>query len=719
MWAPAAIITIAACLLFFSDQGLDLGVSLLGDPVDNLLKYFLLAIVLLYWAFASWHTARRSLDRQFPTFPAVRPDQAAFLPWLRWPPRLLGICAHIFAAINLSLAVKGYLSALAEPPHFNPTGLLPWVGPIIATSETQIPDIALVRTGVATLVTWAPVLIVVLAILLFWLHEGDEGAVHPAWSPYAHRSKWRRSEAFAVLGIALLVMAGFVFGTQGKEMPPGFLLATTSILCSAALFMLYVTKLRRRYKRTYEDQLNHDFYRLIETVFCLCFALAGGLICLVLVATRPLWFAHNVGSMVIAFFGFGAIISLINACDLPLDIFIWKARESLQLKRLWKEEEHRTDGAGSPSPDDDPETANAASDAFTTSYARIYAGLEDARIAARLRRGALPAAAGFAVLVAFGASQTHTFDQVRLCKDGACGNKSAGVLLDRPDIEQATLAWYDQAKFAWDKDQNHERGAPVPLVIVATAGGGIRAAYWTATALEALRDRFGGAGGDSLHRYLFAISSVSGGSLGAAAYTATLPEPSPSPPPVSSPDKPTKYLEADFLAPALASMLFHDTLSNAIPFLPGPDRGVALEEVFEEASGNKLAHPFLSFFPSAADFSYVNEPLNPAVEKSRGAWSARDEWRPILLLNATHQKTGRRIIQGHVLVNKDVFADAYDAIDLFGSDTPMSTAVMDSARFLYISPPGHLPTSRGGYDRGYIIDGRVLREFRRPDCART
>ena len=90
---------------------------------------------------------------------------------------------------------------------------------------------------------------------------------------------------------------------------------------------------------------------------------------------------------------------------------------------------------------------------------------------------------------------------------------------------------------------------------------------------------------------------------------------------------------------------------------------------------------------------------------------AEDEWRPILLLNATHQKTGRRIIQSHILVNKDVFADAYDAFDLFHSDTPMSTAVMDSARFLYISPPGLMPEGPGGYNRGYIIDGGYYENF--------
>ena len=46
---------------------------------------------------------------------------------------------------------------------------------------------------------------------------------------------------------------------------------------------------------------------------------------------------------------------------------------------------------------------------------------------------------------------------------------------------------------------------PVPLVIVATAGGASRAAYWTDRILAELEARIPG-----FHNYVFAISSVSG-----------------------------------------------------------------------------------------------------------------------------------------------------------------------------------------------------------------
>jgi len=53
-----------------------------------------------------------------------------------------------------------------------------------------------------------------------------------------------------------------------------------------------------------------------------------------------------------------------------------------------------------------------------------------------------------------------------------------------------------------------------PMQIVAAEGGGLRAAYWTAAVLKRLDDGTNGA----FTRSVFAISSVSGGSLGAVAY---------------------------------------------------------------------------------------------------------------------------------------------------------------------------------------------------------
>jgi hypothetical protein len=150
------------------------------------------------------------------------------------------------------------------------------------------------------------------------------------------------------------------------------------------------------------------------------------------------------------------------------------------------------------------------------------------------------------------------------------------------------------------------------------------------------------------------------------------------------------FLTADFLAPALASLAFVDVPSSFLPDVGQVDRGTALERSFESASGGLLARPFLSFFP------YKKDP----------AAAGRAPWRPILLLNATHKETGKRIITGHVLIERDVFIDSLDALHVLGKDVRASTAAHNSARFTYISPAGDL-----GDRHGSVIDGGYFENF--------
>lgn len=103
----------------------------------------------------------------------------------------------------------------------------------------------------------------------------------------------------------------------------------------------------------------------------------------------------------------------------------------------------------------------------------------------------------------------------------------------RPLIERAATRWFDHVDRIHPPAGSEDR--VIPLVIVATAGGASRAAYWTGTVLAALQE-----GAPKFTDHLFAISSVSGGSLGAAAFVVLagkqnelvdpdLPEPKPKP----------------------------------------------------------------------------------------------------------------------------------------------------------------------------------------------
>jgi hypothetical protein len=678
MWAPASVTVIAAVLLFASDQGADLGVGLLGS--DYRTKYVLLALVLFYWAAVSWHAGRRSLDRRFPTFPVIRPEDTDFVSWLRWPPRLLGISAHLFAAVNLCLAASGHIASFL----------------VHQTDSVH-------QTDWVRLAIWAPVVVLILGIILVW--AADKKAhirgldTQPAEFSVSHRDLWIvGSASFAAMAAVLVVFMGAVvpelgFVDSNSAPPRGLLYASLAIFASAAVFLLCMRASGTTEKRSYAAQQRRDTRHLIYTAAGLAAAVAGWAAYVFYLYAYPLWTGQKIGSMVVAFFAFGAIISVIDAFSLPLDIALWKARRDPSIRALWEE-------------DQEEEAAAAPKDGrqrlpFAERYLETFSGLPEARQADFLQIATFPVVCGFALLLAVGTSQLRTYNDIRMCHGNDCAKDSSPAPAERPTVEDAFKAWYAAAAPAWEKQraESSDSKAGVPLVIVATAGGGIRAAYWTATVLDELRRRLSNAdlsgaepSIDRLQPYLFAISGVSGGSLGAAVYSATLPA-EPADLNKHSLDDPKSYLNADFLAPALASLIFADGSSNLLPFSFAPDRGVALEKAFEAASRDKLAEPFLSFFPRV--------PFE----------AARQNWRPALLLNATHQETGRRIIESPVAVEKDIFTDAYDAIDLFSSDTRMSTAVMDSARFLYVSPPGRLPDSPSQEKRGYVLDGGYFENF--------
>jgi hypothetical protein len=67
---------------------------------------------------------------------------------------------------------------------------------------------------------------------------------------------------------------------------------------------------------------------------------------------------------------------------------------------------------------------------------------------------------------------------------------------ERPKLPEAVKAWYDALP-----DNVRNSSGEIPFIIVAAAGGGSRAAYWTATVLGALEDEI-----PDFHRYLFAKS---------------------------------------------------------------------------------------------------------------------------------------------------------------------------------------------------------------------
>ena len=235
---------------------------------------------------------------------------------------------------------------------------------------------------------------------------------------------------------------------------------------------------------------------------------------------------------------------------------------------------------------------------------------------------------------------------------------------------------------------------PAPMVVVATAGGGVRAAYWTATVLGSLHEQAESRGID-FGNQLFAVSGVSGGSVGAAVYRATLDARQAAQtelacgtvlPCVQS------VLSQDLLGPAAAALLYPDLAQRFWPWpVASADRGRALELGFETA------------FQEVTGSWRLADSLIGINQTTGRPW-------PALLLNATWVGNGRRLIASNLRLDADGTAIGLDQLSVIGRDLPLSTAAHNSARFPGVSPAGMWRDADGTVS-GRLVDGGYFENF--------
>ena len=236
-----------------------------------------------------------------------------------------------------------------------------------------------------------------------------------------------------------------------------------------------------------------------------------------------------------------------------------------------------------------------------------------------------------------------------------------------------------------------------PCIIIAAEGGGIRAALWPAIVLGTLQDMSlqRGPGRPDFASHVFAISGVSGGSVGAAVFGALCADGRDA---GEMRERAAAICGKDHLAPAIGALLYPDFAQRFLPFAIFRDRASAFEGSWEDAWGdekkfgrNRLAEPFSRLW------------------KNDGA-----RWQPALLLNATMVENGKRGIFSSLPILTGTGGQFIDAHDLhahlraFGpgagdwQDVPLSTAAHASARFPLVSPPGRLPSGARVVDGGYF-----------------
>ena len=336
-------------------------------------------------------------------------------------------------------------------------------------------------------------------------------------------------------------------------------------------------------------------------------------------------------------------------------------------------------------------------------------------------------------------------------------------------LKQSIELWMDQHNC-----RQTPRACPAPILIAAS-GGASRSAFFVATVLGELHDNPSlfwpkqlpsserPKTAQDVAKHIFAISSVSGGSLGSAAYVAALKTSSASlygDAPchsqtlredrllfsVPQPQEEKIYYQAnwknclqavtsgDFLSPAMISFAFRDNLalSSFIGMVTNTDRAKSLEASWHKRFQHLTKRPHLI------------EPLLSYVPTG-------ERWLPLLLLNATSVTTGKRLIATPLettysltekiqfapyLADADtslssndsqisIFTDSLDLHELLAHeiegdkspddwdmeqsqvlipDISLNKAVSLSARFPLISPHGNLRNIEGRIiDR--VVDG--------------
>jgi hypothetical protein len=245
----------------------------------------------------------------------------------------------------------------------------------------------------------------------------------------------------------------------------------------------------------------------------------------------------------------------------------------------------------------------------------------------------------------------------------------------RPTMPEDFRAWLRSRP---DLDEYGE----YPVILVAAEGGGIYAASAAALVLARLQDaepRFA--------EHVYALSGVSGGSVGCAVFVAGLAEDTENPPqepaaasaqgqgPMAA--RARLALRRDLLTPLISTGLFPDLVQQFLP-LPVPpfDRARALDDGLEEgwqravertspkSAAGQMGRPFDAYAP-------------PFVQAPR------------LFYNATVVETGNRTVISPAFLDPQHFEGVHDAIARgVKPDRTLSvaTGAVVSARFPYVTP---------------------------------
>lgn len=271
-------------------------------------------------------------------------------------------------------------------------------------------------------------------------------------------------------------------------------------------------------------------------------------------------------------------------------------------------------------------------------------------------------------LYVVGISYCNNNHQVRLTGD-------TSQVAQRKPVKEAFTSWIEK---------RGNDSTDYPVFIVAAEGGGIRAALFTAYTMAYLDSVY-----PEFNDHVFAISSVSGGSLGASLYCA-----------LQANDGKGKlqadsvmlkagiFLQEDFLAPLNSAFVFADFVQKFYPCkLHYLDRSQWLEDSWSQA--------------------YLELMNSDAFEKPVFDLYRHDGVNvPHLFINSTNVESGRKAIYSDLNINADTAEYFQNDIDLAALNVrpvALKTATSMSARFPFLTPSATVAVN--GKDIGNFVDG--------------
>jgi hypothetical protein len=266
-----------------------------------------------------------------------------------------------------------------------------------------------------------------------------------------------------------------------------------------------------------------------------------------------------------------------------------------------------------------------------------------------------------------------------LLPDGLC-NDSAGICSPSQTVARQFEAWQALHGGAADRE---------PIILVSSAGGGSRAAAHTASMLAKVDAATCGVFGDRI----FAISAVSGGALGAAAYVASRHDlPRTVAERAACPGSPAQRAEQmnrlavplmtmtarDHLSPMLIRGLFRDLPASLVPPPLRPSDWGWGSDYFSRA-GALAASWRTGYHDLLRRANYPAQTPEHFTSDLGSSPGAVDGSEPLLLLNAASAQDGRRVVMSRPLFCP---LDGYCAAK---PENLLANAI-DSARFPLISP---------------------------------